>query len=54
MMSSEAIVQNYLNDARAAMRAYKKLADKALAVKAAMFNAMGIEVHLCGHVLGAK
>jgi hypothetical protein len=28
-----------------------ELADKALAAKAAMFNAMGIEVHLCGHVL---
>jgi dihydropteroate synthase len=25
-------------------------ADKALAVKAAMFNAMGIKVHLCGDV----
>ena len=31
MMPSEAIVQNYLDDSRAAMRAYKKLADKALA-----------------------
>jgi len=31
MMSSEAKVQNYLDDARAAMRAYKKLADKGLA-----------------------
>jgi hypothetical protein len=30
-MSSEAIVQNYLDDSRAAMRAYKKLAEKALA-----------------------
>src|ERR1044071_2638921 len=30
-MSSEAIVQNYLDDARSAMRAYKKLAEKALA-----------------------
>ena len=30
-MSSEAIVQNYLDDARSAMRAYKKLADKAIA-----------------------
>jgi hypothetical protein len=29
-MSSEAIVQNYLDDSRKAMRAYKKLADKAL------------------------
>lgn len=29
-MSTEAIVQNYLDDARAAMRAYKKLAEKAL------------------------
>ena len=30
-MSSEAVVQNYLDDARSAMRAYKKLADKAIA-----------------------
>src|SRR5215813_13095032 len=30
-MSSEAIVQNYLDDSRSAMRAYKKLAEKALA-----------------------
>ena len=30
-MSSEAIVQNYLDDARAAMRANKKLAEKAIA-----------------------
>lgn len=30
-MSSEAIVQNYLDDSRAAMRAYKKLAEKAIA-----------------------
>lgn len=30
-MSSEAIVQNYLEDSRSAMRAYKKLAEKALA-----------------------
>jgi hypothetical protein len=30
-MSSEAIVQNYLDDARSAMRAYKKLAEKAIA-----------------------
>lgn len=30
-MSKEAIAQDYLNDARKAMRAYKKLADKALA-----------------------
>src|SRR5215470_7571393 len=29
-MSSEAIVQNYLDDSRSAMRAYKKLAEKAL------------------------
>jgi hypothetical protein len=28
-----------------------KQADKALAAKAAMFNAMGLEVHLCGKVL---
>jgi len=31
IMSSEAIVQNYLDDSRSAMRAYKKLAGKALA-----------------------
>ena len=31
MMSSEAVVQNYLDDSRAAMRAYKKLAEKAIA-----------------------
>ena len=30
-MSSDAIIQNYLDDSRAAMRAYKKLAEKALA-----------------------
>src|ERR1044071_2041287 len=30
-MSSEAIVQNYLDDSRSAMRAYKKLAEKAIA-----------------------
>ena len=30
-MSSEAVAQDYLNDARKALRAYKKLADKALA-----------------------
>jgi hypothetical protein len=30
-MSSEAVVQNYLDDSRSAMRAYKKLAEKALA-----------------------
>ena len=30
-MSTEAVVQNYLDDARSAMRAYKKLADKAIA-----------------------
>jgi len=30
-MPSEAIVQNYLDDARSAMRAYKKLAEKAIA-----------------------
>lgn len=30
-MSTDAIVQNYLDDSRAAMRAYKKLAEKALA-----------------------
>ena len=30
-MSSEAVVQSYLDDARSAMRAYKKLADKAIA-----------------------
>lgn len=30
-MSSEAIVQNYFDDARSAMRAYKKLAEKAIA-----------------------
>jgi Protein of unknown function (DUF1572) len=30
-MSSEAIIQNYLDDARSAMRAYKKLAEKAIA-----------------------
>src|SRR5215213_4420663 len=30
-MSSEAIVQDYLDDSRAAMRAYKKLAEKAIA-----------------------
>ncbi len=30
-MSSEAIVQNYQQDAVAAMRAYKKLAEKAIA-----------------------
>src|SRR5215217_154291 len=30
-MSSEAIVQDYLDDSRKAMRAYKKLADKAIA-----------------------
>src|ERR1044072_8942667 len=29
-MSTEAIAQNYLDDARKAMRAYKKLAEKAL------------------------
>jgi hypothetical protein len=29
-MSNEAIIQNYLDDARKAMRAYKKLAEKAL------------------------
>src|ERR1043166_3811658 len=29
-MSSEAIVQNYLDDSRSAMRAYKKLAEKAI------------------------
>ena len=29
-MSSEAVAQDYLNDARKAMRAYKKLAEKAL------------------------
>jgi len=29
-MSSEAIIQNYLDDSRKAMRAYKKLAEKAL------------------------
>jgi hypothetical protein len=27
-------------------------ADRALAAKAAMFDALGIEVHLCGDVLG--
>ena len=31
IMSSESIVQNYLDDSRSAMRAYKKLAEKALA-----------------------
>ena len=30
-MSTEAVVQNYLDDARSALRAYKKLADKAIA-----------------------
>jgi Protein of unknown function (DUF1572) len=30
-MSSEAIVQNYFDDARSALRAYKKLAEKAIA-----------------------
>jgi Protein of unknown function (DUF1572) len=30
-MSGEAIVQNYLDDSRSAMRAYKKLAEKAIA-----------------------
>lgn len=30
-MSTESIIQNYLDDARSAMRAYKKLADKAIA-----------------------
>ena len=30
-MSAEAIVQNYLDDARSSFRAYKKLADKAIA-----------------------
>jgi len=30
-MSNEAIIQNYLDDSRAAMRAYKKLAEKAIA-----------------------
>src|SRR5215211_5191764 len=30
-MSMEAIVQNYLDDSRSAMRAYKKLAEKAIA-----------------------
>ena len=30
-MSNESVVQNYLDDARKAMRAYKKLAEKALA-----------------------
>ncbi|HET7287165.1 MAG TPA: DUF1572 family protein, partial [Pyrinomonadaceae bacterium] len=30
-MSTDATVQNYLDDSRAAMRAYKKLAEKALA-----------------------
>src|ERR1051325_6318778 len=30
-MSSEGIVQNYLDDSRSAMRAYKKLAEKAIA-----------------------
>jgi Protein of unknown function (DUF1572) len=30
-MTTEAIVQNYLDDARSALRAYKKLADKAIA-----------------------
>jgi hypothetical protein len=30
-MTSQAIVQNYLDDARSALRAYKKLADKAIA-----------------------
>lgn len=30
-MSTEAIIQNYLDDSRAAMRAYKKLAEKAIA-----------------------
>ena len=30
-MSNEGVAQDYLNDARKAMRAYKKLADKALA-----------------------
>src|SRR5829696_7062375 len=29
-MASEAIIQNYLDDARSALRAYKKLADKAV------------------------
>ena len=31
LMSNEAIIQNYLDDSRKAMRAYKKLAEKALA-----------------------
>jgi hypothetical protein len=30
-MSADSIVQNYLDDARSSMRAYKKLADKAIA-----------------------
>jgi hypothetical protein len=30
-MSTEAIIQNYLDDARAALRAYKKLAEKGIA-----------------------
>ena len=30
LMSNEAIIQNYLDDSRKAMRAYKKLAEKAL------------------------
>jgi hypothetical protein len=30
-MSNESIVQNYLDDARSSLRAYKKLADKAIA-----------------------
>ena len=29
-MANDAIIQNYLDDARKAMRAYKKLAEKAL------------------------
>ena len=29
---------------------YQLAADKALAAKAAMFDAMGLEVHLCGSV----
>jgi hypothetical protein len=31
-----------------------EMADKALTTKAAMFNAMGLEVHLCGDVLNMK
>jgi hypothetical protein len=31
-----------------------ELADKALAAKAAMFDAMGLQVHLCGDVKVGK